>query len=571
MLASLTNVFRNARISTKVFIAPVSITLFMLAMAAAALYGADQQSRALRELTTNTMPKSMAAVQASDLVVLAHLDLYRTISWAVNSQDAKKIEESTARTRDYLRQAQDALAAIATRWRLEGDDATQRDAAAAALKDYAEAADSVLEMAASDAATAFIFLLTAENAFGAVKQPLDALRDVQARQSDQTSAAAFRTEERARLLFLSLLGFALALAAVVTLAVARMISRPIAGMTRAMTALAGGDQSIAIPGTGRKDEVGCMADAVQVFKTGMIEAERLRAEQVNAAHRAEEEKRASMRRLAADFEQAVGNIVTTVSSAAGELELAAGSLTKTASVTGELSGSVAAASEQASANVQSVASAAEEMTSSVEEISRQVRESSTIAVEAVKQAGRTDARIAELSQAAGRIGDVVKLITAIAEQTNLLALNATIEAARAGDAGRGFAVVAQEVKALASQTAKATDEIGSQIVGMQEATQDSVAAIKEIGGTIARISEISATIAAAMEEQGAATQEIARNVHEAAHGTAQVAANIVQVNQGAGETGSASTRVLSLAQSLASDSGRLKVEMEAFLATVAAA
>lgn len=358
-MASLATLFRNARISTKVFVAPVCITLFMLAMAAAAFYGADQQGRALRKLTTETMPKSMAAVQASDLVVLAQLDLYRTVSWAVNSQDEKKIEESLKRTRENLNRAQEALAAIATRWTLTQEDATQRDAAAAALKEYAAAAENVLDMAASDATTAFVFLLAVEKAYGTVKTSLDALRDVQARQTDETSAAAVRTEERARLLLLSLLGVALALAAVVTLTVARMISRPIAGMTGAMTALAGGDQSVEIPGTGRKDEVGRMADAVQVFKTGMIEAERLRAEQANTEARAEAERQAAMRRLASEFEQAVGSIVATVSSAAGELEQAAGSLSRTANVTGELSGSAAAASEQASANVQSVASAAE--------------------------------------------------------------------------------------------------------------------------------------------------------------------------------------------------------------------
>jgi methyl-accepting chemotaxis protein len=207
----------------------------------------------------------------------------------------------------------------------------------------------------------------------------------------------------------------------------------------------------------------------------------------------------------------------------------------------------------------------------VDEIARQVAESSRIATEAVAQAQKTGARIAELSQAAARIGDVVQLITDIAAQTNLLALNATIEAARAGDAGRGFAVVASEVKALAAQTAKATGDIGTQIAGMQMATEESVTAIKEIGGTIARISEIAGAIAAAVEEQGAATQEIARNVQQAANGTSQVATNIVDVNRGAAETGTASSQVLSSAQSLSGESQNLKNEVERFLTTVRAA
>jgi methyl-accepting chemotaxis protein len=368
-----------------------------------------------------------------------------------------------------------------------------------------------------------------------------------------------------------LLAGGLLLAALIGFFTMRSIVPPIRRMTGAMKELAAGDVTVAVPGTTRKDELGEMAGAVQVFKDSMIETERLRAEQAESEARAAAQRKADMHRLADEFQAAVGGIVETVSSASTELEAAAGTLTKTAEVTQQLSGTVAAASEQASANVQSVASATEEMTSSVNEISRQVTESSRIAGDAVKQAQQTDARIAELSKAAGRIGDVVKLITAIAEQTNLLALNATIEAARAGEAGRGFAVVASEVKQLASQTAKATDEISSQIAGMQTATQDSVAAIKEIGGTIGRISEIAATIAAAVEEQGAATQEIARNVGEAAKGTQQVAANITDVNRGASETGSASSQVLSSAQSLSSESNHLKAEVDKFLITVRAA
>ena len=260
-----------------------------------------------------------------------------------------------------------------------------------------------------------------------------------------------------------------------------------------------------------------------------------------------------------------------MSSSATELEASATTLTNTADHTQQLSTMVASASEEASSNVQTVSSSTDELTASVSEIGRQVHESSRIAGEAVRKAQATDARITELSSAAQRIGDVVKLITAIAEQTNLLALNATIEAARAGEAGRGFAVVASEVKALAAQTGKATDEISAQIGSMQTATQDSVAAIKEIGGTITRISEIAATIAAAVEEQGAATQEIARNVQQAAQGTAQVAANISDVSKGAGETGSASSQVLSSARELSGQGNKLKFEVDKFLTTVRAA
>jgi methyl-accepting chemotaxis protein len=310
--------------------------------------------------------------------------------------------------------------------------------------------------------------------------------------------------------------------------------------------------------------------------------ERAEADRKAAEKKAEDEKRAAeeralaerksaMGKLADDFEAAIGAIVDMVSSASTELEAAANTLTKTAETTQQLSTMVASASEEASANVQSVASATEEMTSSITEIGRQVQQSSKIAGEAVHQAQQTDERINALSKAAGRIGDVVKLITSVAEQTNLLALNATIEAARAGEAGKGFAVVAQEVKALAAQTAKATEEISSQIIGMQTATDESVTAIQTIGGTIAKISEIAATIAAAVEEQGAATGEIARNVGEAAKGTMQVATNITDVNRGASETGSASAQVLSSAQSLSTESNRLKLEVAKFLNTVRAA
>ena len=349
------------------------------------------------------------------------------------------------------------------------------------------------------------------------------------------------------------------------------IARPIRRIGDVLLQLASGNKAVEIPYTSRGDEVGDNARAAHTFKDNLIRIDQMEAERKDQEAAAAARRKAEMMKLADSFEAAVGGIVSTVSSASQQLEAAAGTLSGTAEQTQQLAGLVAAASEEASTNVGAVASAAEEMSTSVVEISRQVHDSSRIAEEAVKQAEHTDQRINELLKAAGRIGDVVKLITAIAEQTNLLALNATIEAARAGDSGRGFAVVASEVKALAAQTAKATEEIGSQIQGMQAATQDSVGAIKEIGATISRISDISTTIAATVEQQGAATSEIARNVSEAAKGTAEVAEKITHVNSGASSTGSASAQVLASARSLSSESRLLKAEVEKFLNTVRAA
>ncbi len=350
----------------------------------------------------------------------------------------------------------------------------------------------------------------------------------------------------------------------------RGVSAGIKSIVAPMQALGDGDLTAQVPHQGEKTEIGAMAEALQVFKQALI-AKKAADEAAARDADAKIERGRRVDSITRDFESLIGEIVATVSSASTQLEASAGTLTSTAERAQQLTTTVAAASEEASTNVRSVASATEEMASSINEIGRQVQDSARMAGEAVDQARKTNDRVSELSKAAARIGDVVELINTIAGQTNLLALNATIEAARAGEAGRGFAVVASEVKALAEQTAKATGEIGQQITGIQTATQDSVNAIKEIGGTIEKLCEISSTIASAVEEQGAATQEISRNVQQAAHGTQQVSANITDVQRGASETGSASSQVLAAAQSLSGDSNRLKLEVGKFLNSVRAA
>jgi methyl-accepting chemotaxis protein len=388
--------------------------------------------------------------------------------------------------------------------------------------------------------------------------------------ADKSGAAAAANYAFAFAMLAVILGVAVIVGIGVSYFVIRDVSAGIDSIIAPMQALGKGDLSAQVPHRGEKTEMGAMADSLQVFKEALIAK---KAADEAAAHDAEAkiERGRRVDGITREFESMIGEIVETVSSASTQLEASAGTLTATAQRSRELTTVVAAASEEASTNVQSVASATEEMASSVNEISRQVQESARMANEAVDQARKTNDRVGELSKAAARIGDVVELINTIAGQTNLLALNATIEAARAGEAGRGFAVVASEVKALAEQTAKATGEIGPQITGIQAATQESVGAIKEISGTIEKLSEISSTIAAAVEEQGAATQEISRNVQQAAQGTMQVSSNITDVQQGASETGSASSQVLSAAQSLSGESSRLKLEVSKFLTAVRAA
>ena len=392
-----------------------------------------------------------------------------------------------------------------------------------------------------------------------------ALAEMVARAEHQTSSSTLNVIVDAGMMLVALMVTGAGLTIV-----RRRVSTPIRALTEAMRRLADHDLTVTLDGTARKDEIGDMSRAVEVFKENMIKADRLVAEQLTEQGR-KERRQAEVEQFISAFDASVTESLHTLSSASTELQATAQTMSSTAEQTSQKSVAVASASDEASTNVQRVAAATEELTASISEISRQVAESTKVTNNAVTQAERTNVEVQALADAAQRIGDVVLLISGIASQTNLLALNATIEAARAGEAGKGFAVVAAEVKNLAAQTARATDDITAQVTAIQTATGSSVQAIQAIGNTIVRVNEITATIAAAVEQQGAATQEIARNVQQASTGTTQVAGHIASVSQAAGETGAAAGEVLTSVQMLAQLSDGLRHEVDRFVSNIRAA
>jgi len=557
----------NLKIARKLAIAFCALLMLTLALAGISLNGVRSVNNAGDDIVENWLPSTQKAGEIALLLsehrrnVLAHI-------LSTSQEDMAKYDKAIL---EINAQFQQALAAY-ERMIVLPEERTLFADISKNFAIYSKSSEESLSLSRQNlkeqARTAL--MADARTAFYAIKEDSAKLVKVNA---DEAARLAHESNKLFDFVLLEIIVIA-ALATVMTGAflvlLQKLIARPVVEISAAMGTLAGGDTAVAIPGIGRQDEVGGMADAVQVFKDNMLRTAALEAEQTQA--RAAGERRSKqIDRLTGEFQDSVTELLQAITAASAQMENTAQGMSATAEQTNHQAMTVASATEQASANVQTVATAAEELSSSIAEIGRQVEQSSRIAATTAEEARATDATVKSLAETSTRIGQVVGLINDIASQTNLLALNATIEAARAGEAGKGFAVVAGEVKHLANQTAKATEEIGTQISAVQTATNQAVTAIGRIVGRIEEMTHIAAGIASAVEEQSAATNEIARNVQQAAAGTQEVATAITGVTQAASETGEAAGQVLDAAKSLNAQADGLRGRITRFLDGVRAA
>jgi methyl-accepting chemotaxis protein len=554
-------VLNNLRIGKKLFVIFSAILALVFVLGGTAMMQLRGMGQATHDLAKNWLP-SVEAVRSMQYYLTAR----RASEYMhILATEASDIQEFEGRITYYTKNLEETRKVYETLISSDEERALYQSVVNA-LEEYDRRMPTVLDLSRANRNEAARDAMNGEprKLYRRLADSLTELAELNGKGAKDSDDRAAATERFGMISVATVLGVVLVLSLLSGLALKSGIGNPVVAMTGAMRRLAEGDKTVEIPARGRKDEVGEMAEAVEVFKRNAIEAERLAAEQ-EAAREAQMKRAATIETLTRDFDQRVSQVLEIVSSACTEMDSTAQGLSSTAEQTNRQATAVAAATEEASASVQTVASASEELAASIGEIGRQVEHANTVSNTATEEAKRAEALVKSLAEGSTRIGEVVNLINDIASQTNLLALNATIEAARAGDMGKGFAVVAGEVKTLANQTAKATEEIGGQIASVQEATKNVVAAIASIVGRIEEIAHVSTAIAAAIEEQAAAAAEIARNVQQAAAGTQEISATIASVSQAAGETGAASHQVLEASRSLSKESNDLKDVVESFL------
>jgi Methyl-accepting chemotaxis protein len=551
----------NLKIPAKLMAAFAILLMFFAANAGITLWQLSAMSEAANAVSENAMP-SVAAVSDLERLVQQYRRYELTHILVSDAEEYAEVDGELAGLRTSLAAAQKTYEPFIS----SEQERTGYALFSQALREYLEFSGRMLAVSRRNDDQRAFEMLKGEGRplFSKLQETLGRSIDLNLKAAevaaDHQNAIVYRTQ----IVAFVTLALVAALTVALGLVLRGAIATPITAMTGAMLKLAEGDKAVEIPARGRGDEIGAMAEAVQVFKDNAIRADRLAAEQ-ETERKGREERARKIEGLTRGFDQTVTGVLQIVSGAATELEATAQSMTANADQTNRQATAVAAATEEASASVQTVASAAEELSSSIAEISRQVAHSTHLSRAASEEANRTDATMRGLADSSTRIGEVVSLINDIASQTNLLALNATIEAARAGEAGKGFAVVANEVKSLANQTARATGEIGTQVGAVQAASSEAVSAIAGIVARIEEINQIAAAIAAAVEEQSAATAEIARNVQQAAVGTSEVSSHIGGVTVSASETGSAASQVLSSARSLSQEASQLKSVVDGFL------
>ena len=555
--------FVNLSVGRKLFAAFSAVLVLVLALGGVALSGLSELANDARDLSGDWLP---SVDHARDLEY--QVARYRTNQLALLISEERDVPS----TLELMDKIADAIAAVRKSYEpliLSPEEAAAYKSFGDHYATYLASVGKVVALvkAGQRDEARILAIRDGRPIFRAVLEDSEKLSDINNIGARRSIAAAEQTYGQSKLVI------GLALAAVVVLAIAlglairATIARPLISLEEAMVRLARHDTAVEIPARDRKDEVGAMARAVLVFRDGMAESARMTT--ARDQERVEKERRvAVVNELTAQFDTGASAVIDAVATAASEMQTTASALSTVAEQTTEQAAMVASAAEQASSNVQTVASAAEELSSSIREIASQVGNAAQVSRKAVDQANDTSRIVGGLEAAARRIGEVVNLISDIASQTNLLALNATIEAARAGEAGKGFAVVAGEVKSLANQTAKATDEISQQIGAVQQATAQAVSAISTIGTTIEEINTISSAVAAAVEQQGAATQEIARNVDQAAVGTGAVTTNIQGVSRSAADAGHAAHDVLTSSTRLAGEAERMRTLVQTFLSKV---